>query len=138
MAAQMITLAALIKPLPDMDPNKTLTPPVIPPRTSSYGNHIYIKQVALSLPSPPSPPPTNSSSFSKKQHGISSVSKKSKTKSKSKSKNYPSIKKGKKADIKYASIGKGSTTRKQVQHDKMPKQKRKAIKLEKAVNSLNL
>ena len=137
MAAQMITLAALINPLPDMDPNKTLTPPVIPPRTSSYDNHIYIKQAALSLPSPPSPPsPNNYSSFSKEQYGIPSVSKKSKKKSKTK--NYSSIKKGKKNDIKYASIGKGSITRNQVQHDKMPRQKRKAIKLEKAVNSLNL
>lgn len=142
MAAQMIALASLIKPLPDMDPEKTLTPPIIPPRHSSYGNHIYIQQIALSLPIPPSPPSSSSSSSSScssaaMQHDIPSVSSKSRKKGKS-NKNYPSIKKGKKTNIKYASIGKGSIARKQVQHDKMPRQKRKTIKLEQAVNSLNL
>ncbi|KAK4509548.1 uncharacterized protein ATC70_007900 [Mucor velutinosus] len=143
MAAQMIALAALIKPLPDMDPEKTLTPPIIPPRNSSYSNHIYIQQIALSIPSPPSPPSPPSSSSSScssavMQHDIPSAStRKSKKKSKS-NKTYPSIKKGKKKNIKYASIGKGSIGRKQVQHDKMPRQKRKAIKSEQAVNSLDL
>ncbi|EPB81416.1 hypothetical protein HMPREF1544_11878 [Mucor circinelloides 1006PhL] len=135
MAAQMIALAALIKPLPDMDPDKTLTPPIIPPRNSSYGNHIYIQQIALSLPSPPSS--SSSCSSTVMQHDIPSVSGKSKKKSKS-NKNYPSIKKGKKTNIKYASIGKGSIARKQVQHDKMPRQKRKTTKLEQAVNSLDV
>ncbi|KAL9546764.1 hypothetical protein MBANPS3_006510 [Mucor bainieri] len=143
MAAQMIALAALIKPLPDIDPEKTLTPPIIPPRHSSYNNHIYIQKIALSLPSPPSPPSSSASSSSScssavMQHDIPSVSiSKSKIKSKS-NKNYPSIKKGKKSNIKYASIGKGSIARKQVQHDKMPRQKRKTTKPEQAVNSLDL
>ncbi|GAN06719.1 hypothetical protein MAM1_0133d06207 [Mucor ambiguus] len=144
MAAQMIALAALIKPLPDMDPEKTLTPPIIPPRHSSYSNHFYIQHIGLSLPSPPSPPSCSSSSSSSScssavmQRNIPSVST-SKSKKKSKSnKNYPSIKKGKKTNIKYASIGKGSIARKRVQHDKMPRQKQKNTESEQAVNSLDL
>ncbi|KAI8646628.1 hypothetical protein BD408DRAFT_479847 [Parasitella parasitica] len=133
--AQMIALAALIKPLPD-NTDKELPPlPVIPPRNSSYGNHIYLEQYAASLPSPPLSSPSSSSCsyFSTEmQHNIPSAS----AKPKKKSKNYPSIKKGKKTFIKYASIGKGSISRKQEQHDIMPRQKRKTVKLEEAVNSL--
>ncbi|KAG2238021.1 hypothetical protein BDF21DRAFT_498463 [Thamnidium elegans] len=41
-AAQMIVLSGLIKPLPNDDKM-----PIIPPRSSSYGNSIYIKQFPI-------------------------------------------------------------------------------------------
>ncbi|CEP17593.1 hypothetical protein [Parasitella parasitica] len=117
--AQMVALAALIKPLPkDTTKEKELPQlPVIPPRNSSYGNHIYLEQYAALLPSPPSsvlssPDSSYSSSFfsTEMQHNIPSTCVNSKKKSKH---YYPSIKKDKKTFIKYASIGKGPIARKQ-------------------------
>jgi hypothetical protein len=87
----MIALATLIKPLPNSLPDKT---PIIPPRTSSYGNEAYLKSYSIPLP------PLHASPKSRKTKRSAATP--------------SSIKKTKKNQVKYVSIGKTSMARKHI------------------------
>lgn len=91
----MIAIAGLIKPLP----NSMSETPNIPPRTSSYHNGTYLKNYPIH-PTPLSPP---SKPRKNKRLVDAPVS---------------SIKKSRKNQVKYVSIGKASMTHKRVHHSK--------------------